>query len=673
MLLHRLPSVIVPCILLAASLSAQTPSQTATVAQPPTHRNVIIFVADGLRRGSVNAEEMPAFARIRREGTDFRNSHSVFPTFTTANASAIATGHGLGDTGDFSNVIWPGSWLGQPNVVAATGSLSPFLEADDILADLNAQYSGNYLGEETLLSAARRAGYSVASVGKLGPTAIQQIDLVQRDVTGEMAIPDGIIIDEATGLPTGVPLPVDLNVDLFNSGLPAQTPLRSNGFIPTSPWNNGFSGDAQTPGTRAANVVLQDWQADVTTKFLLPRFEEEKKPFVLLFWSRDPDGTQHNQGDSLQLLSPGINGPTVSLALRNANHSLQQLLDYLDAHPSLKANTDVFLTSDHGFATVSRRELDRNGMVTSAPSAQLTFDATREKPEPTGTLPTGFLATDLALYTHQRLFDPAVRATTGDSVYAPVALNGDAAHHPLTGSGLIGPAIHHLDGSDARLIVAANGGSDLVYVPSKDPAIVRQALDVITGLDYVGGLFVDDAYCPTTTACPGALPLSAVGLKGSTSLPTPAIVVSFKVFDREAGDIQTAIQVSDTSLQEGQGMHGGLGRDSTWNNMAAIGPDFRKGFVDESPVGNVDIAPTLASILGLHIVPHGTLTGRVLTEAMASGKVNPKGEPKVLISAPTSDGHVTVLDTQMLDGKSYYDRACFVIQTKSGAAPRCDD
>jgi predicted AlkP superfamily pyrophosphatase or phosphodiesterase len=67
--------------------------------------NVIIFVADGLRRGSVNATDMPTFLKLRTSGVDFRNSHSVYPTFTTANASAIATGHGLGDTGDYSNAI----------------------------------------------------------------------------------------------------------------------------------------------------------------------------------------------------------------------------------------------------------------------------------------------------------------------------------------------------------------------------------------------------------------------------------------------------------------------------------------------------------------------------------------------------------------------------------------
>ena len=78
--------------------------------------NVIIFVADGLRRGSVNAEDMPAFLKVRQAGVDFRNSHAVFPTFTTANASVIATGHGLGDTGDYSNTLYPGVWLARPEI-----------------------------------------------------------------------------------------------------------------------------------------------------------------------------------------------------------------------------------------------------------------------------------------------------------------------------------------------------------------------------------------------------------------------------------------------------------------------------------------------------------------------------------------------------------------------------
>ena len=39
-------------------------------------RNVIIFVADGLRRCSVNAQDAPTLLSVRQKGVDFENSHS---------------------------------------------------------------------------------------------------------------------------------------------------------------------------------------------------------------------------------------------------------------------------------------------------------------------------------------------------------------------------------------------------------------------------------------------------------------------------------------------------------------------------------------------------------------------------------------------------------------------
>ncbi len=95
-------------------ISAQHLLLTALAALPvvcsaagPPH-NIILFVPDGLRAAIVDTQTAPALARLRDEGVNFVNSHSLFPTFTTANASAFATGHGLGDTGDFSNTIYTG-------------------------------------------------------------------------------------------------------------------------------------------------------------------------------------------------------------------------------------------------------------------------------------------------------------------------------------------------------------------------------------------------------------------------------------------------------------------------------------------------------------------------------------------------------------------------------------
>jgi hypothetical protein len=199
-----------------------------------------------------------------------------------------------------------------------------------------------------------------------------------------------------------------------------------------------------------------------------------------------------------------------------------------------------------------------------------------------------------------------------------------------------------------------------VYVPSKSVEMVRQTIKILAQLDYVGGIFVDDAFCPAATDCPGALPMSAVGLIGTSHVPRPAIVVSYKVFYKTPGDLQSAAQISDTTLQEGQGMHGGFGRDQTFNNMAAIGPDFKSGFVDEAPMGNIDIAPTLAKILGIAMPSIGSLKGRVLQEALASGEGAKVGEVKTMVSAPAQNGIRTVLEYQEASGVRYYDRACLI-------------
>src|SRR5262249_15354095 len=138
-------------LMLASAAFAQTP------AGPP--HNVVLFIADGLRSRMVDDSTAPTMATIAREGVDLRNSHALFPTFTTANASGMATGHQLGDTGDFSNTIYAGF-----PVPGAGGSSTPFLENDVVLGDIDDHFAGNYLNEATILKLARDRGYSTASI-----------------------------------------------------------------------------------------------------------------------------------------------------------------------------------------------------------------------------------------------------------------------------------------------------------------------------------------------------------------------------------------------------------------------------------------------------------------------------------------------------------------------------
>src|SRR5205823_14941445 len=103
---------------------------------------------------------------------------------------------------------------------------------------------------------------------------------------------------------------------LTKENLPPATPGRGD---------NAKAGDARTPGTTSANIAQQAYFADVASKVVLPMFKARNKPFVLVFWSRDPDGSQHNNGDSLNSVTPGINGATSMAGIKNADDNLAQL------------------------------------------------------------------------------------------------------------------------------------------------------------------------------------------------------------------------------------------------------------------------------------------------------------------------------------------------------------
>jgi hypothetical protein len=397
---------------------------------------------------------------------------------------------------------------------------------------------------------------------------------------------------------------------------------------------------------------------------ILPLFKNSGKPFALLYWSRDPDGTQHFQGDSLNTLMPGINGPTSKAALKNADNNLKQILNYINSDPALAANTDIFLTADHGFATISKHDIDAAAHFTTSYAAKWAYqDAEGRSEVNTGFLPAGFVAIDLAHELALPLFDPdsQIDGPDGKKVFEPVDPSAqlklrNLRDRPLAGNGLIGGTGRIADQTDAKVIVAANGGSDLIYLPEHDPELVKRIVSFLSRQDYVGGLFVDDAY----KNVPGSLPSSAIRLIGSSLTPTPTIAVTFKTFSTDPKDPEmTGVQITDYALQQGQGMHGSFGRANTLIFMAAIGPDFKTQFVDHAPISNADIAPTFEQILGFAVASKGELKGRIMREALVGGPPSVSVKRKTAISDSAANGGKTILMYQQLGPQVYFDQACF--------------
>ena len=253
---------------------------SVVAAEPPKPHNVLLFVADGLRPGMINEQTTPTMAALLKRGVTFSNTHAVFPTLTTTNAASIATGHMPGDTGDFGNTIYtafPG----------AGGSPTPFLESDTVLGEIDAHFGGNYLNEcSDLPSRCRRR-----PLHRRDRQARSQPDpgphRPRRAANSNRRRPDRR---------ARRPPPNARNADLLAGVWPGQCSTVSRRQRPVRRFDPS--------GTHVANIEQQKWFADVAALATLPTFKDRRKPFVMVFWSRDPDGTQHNQGDLLMRLIP---------------------------------------------------------------------------------------------------------------------------------------------------------------------------------------------------------------------------------------------------------------------------------------------------------------------------------------------------------------------------------
>lgn len=85
------------------------------------------------------------------------------------------------------------------------------------------------------------------------------------------------------------------------------------------------------------------------------------------------------------------------------------------------------------------------------------------------------------------------------------------------------------------------------------------------------------------------------------------------------------IEFQTSSLGVNRGMHGSFSPIDVHNTLLAIGPDFLAKGSDSLPTGNVDVAPTVAFLLGLSLPD---ADGRPLYEALKTGVDAAKYEVK---------------------------------------------
>jgi arylsulfatase A-like enzyme len=159
--------------------------------------------------------------------------------------------------------------------------------------------------------------------------------------------------------------------------------------------------------------------------------------------------------------------------------------------------------------------------------------------------------------------------------------------------------------ANGDVLVVGNGGSMLLYVIGRDPALTQKIVAFLQTQDFTGVVL-------TRAPMEGTFTLDQVCINTPDA---PDIVVSLRwTSDKNDAGVPGSVPCEGFSSV---GIHSSLSPFDMRNMLVAAGPDFRHGLVDELPSGNVDLAPTILHLLG--VTPPEKMDGRVLAEALASG------------------------------------------------------
>jgi predicted AlkP superfamily pyrophosphatase or phosphodiesterase len=516
-----------------------------------------------MRPDLVSEQNTPALWKLSREGVTFRNHHSVYPSATMVNGTALVTGSYPGKNGIIANHVY------RPEIdphQAIDVELPSIVKKGDQVSD------GKYIsvptiaelvqraGERTAIAAAKTVGLLLDRHAGLG----DQLSKVNRDasplVEGERTKVRGsttasIEKEETLTLPSPKPTLLP-SLALGRPSLPQGE--RRERATSSGNQHSDETGGAKRSVTLFAGSSLPAeilgkiteklgpfpsghlQQDSWTTKALTDVLWKDGLPALSILWLGEPDLTQHES-------APGA--PAALAAIKSADENLAAVLSALDERGA-RGTTDVFVVSDHGFSTIER-SIDLRKILNDAGFAAKT--EFRNEPKP------------------------------------------------------------------GEIMLAGNGGSVLFYVVGHNQTLIRRLVEFLQRSDFAGVIFTKEPMEGTFGLDQATIHPPSPGYGAASSDHAPDVVMAFRWNDSQNQFGVPGMIDADWQRAAGKGTHATLSRFDMHNMLIAVGPDFRHGELDDLPTGNTDLAPTILRILGIKSPEQ--LDGRILSEAMV--KIDP--------------------------------------------------
>jgi arylsulfatase A-like enzyme len=250
-----------------------------------------------MRADFLTEANAPTLWKLAHEGVTFRNHHSVYPTLTNVNATALATGVYPNRSGPIGNYEY------RPEIDRAKTIRT---DAPETMRTGDELTEGKFLAVPTIAELVQRAGgWSVVAGTKTAPLLFDRKPAeISKEGRRSISLFDG----------TTLPASANESIVKLLGAFPSST------MLPAKAWDN--------------------W----TTRALTELLWKEELPDLSVLWMAEPDRSEH-------ATAPG--SETTLAAIKSSDANLSLVLQALD-RKHVRDQTDIFVVSDHGFSSIGR-------------------------------------------------------------------------------------------------------------------------------------------------------------------------------------------------------------------------------------------------------------------------------------------------------------------------------
>lgn len=578
---------------------------------------IIIYVWDGLRPDSVTAKNTPTLYALMKRGVEFQDHHASYPTLTMMNSASFATGDLSGKTGFFGNVLWDPHAKGfNANGESVSFQQPVYTEDYKVLQDLN---ENKLILVDTLFQLAHKNNIKTAVVGKTGAAFFQDY------------LSTGIILDEKHVYPLSFAKELqNANYPLPKLSLLAYKPdeltLSKDNGDPTAQEKLYYFADGVTTNPLDSHgspyTKANEYMMNIYLEKILPQ-----KPQLSLIWMRDPDSTEHRYG-------PGT--PNYKVALMANDQMLNNLLEKLKSL-NILSNTDILIVSDHAHSTIAAPS-DEFPLRKTGKTRYSSISAIGSSVS--GEIRTADLLTKAGFHAYDGQgcrYNPIMSGIKidGESLY-PTLTDATGKTCGKEGIKYTTPAYKvPAELPNDAIIIAPNGGSVYFYIPSHDPLLIQKLVTFLQSHEQFDTIFINNSQYGKIA---GTFPMSAIKIENASGR-SPDLIVGLNFDSKAKVNGLPGIEFSDST--NSRGMHGSFSPIDVHNFLIAVGPDFRANTKDTLPTANVDVAPTIAYLLGLDLK---NTDGRILEEALVNNADKKYGVKIITIPVEADVTNLTIFN-----------------------------